>query len=87
MRAFTGGLMGPPGTAWDYAGDLAGTPVFLGAGDRDPHVPWRRVEETAAEMQRLGGDVELRCYPGLPHVIHADEIARGRRILERIPAN
>lgn len=87
VLAFTGGLMGPPGTEWgDYAGDLAGTPVFLGAGDQDPHVPWRRVEETAGVMQRLGGEVELRCYPGLPHVIHADEIARGRRILERMLA-
>ena len=87
VLAFTGGLMGPPGTAWNFAGDLGGTPVFLGAGDQDPHVPWRRVEETAAVMKRMGGAVELRCYPGLPHVIHPDEIECGRRILEQMPAN
>src|SRR5262245_41414187 len=42
--AFTGGLIGPPGTPRDYPGSLAGTPVFLGSGDPDPHVPWERVE-------------------------------------------
>jgi predicted esterase len=27
---FSGGLIGPPGTTWDYEGSFNGTPVFLG---------------------------------------------------------
>ena len=47
MIAWTGGLMGPVGSEFNYAGDLAGTPVFQSSGDPDPHVPWVRVEESA----------------------------------------
>lgn len=81
LVAFTGGLIGPPQTAFAYDGDLAGTPVFLGAGDPDPHVPWARVEETASVLSRLGGQVTLRRYPGMPHTINRDEIDEARKIV------
>ena len=45
--AFTGGLIGPPGTPRNYAGSLVGTSMFLGTSDPDPHVPFARVQETA----------------------------------------
>ena len=35
----SGGLIGPDGTPRDYPGSLAGTPVFLGCSDVDPHIP------------------------------------------------
>lgn len=38
----SGGLIGPPGTPRSYAGSFAGTPVFLGCSDRDPHIPRER---------------------------------------------
>src|ERR1700676_4122611 len=78
LVAFTGGLIGPPGAKFVYSGDLAGTTCFLGAGDRDPHVPWKRVEESAAVLSALGGAVTLQRYPGLPHTINQDEIGRGK---------
>ena len=81
VAGLTGGLIGPPGTARDYPGSLAGTPVFLGSGDPDPHVPWSRVEETAAVFAELGAEVDLRRYPGLPHTINADEMARLEELL------
>ncbi len=81
LIAFTGGLIGPPGHRRDDAGDLAGTPVFLGAGDPDPHVPWQRVEETAAVLSRLGAKVRLRRYPGLPHTISREEIEEARELV------
>src|SRR5262245_57271876 len=43
----SGGLIGPPGTKWEYPGSLAGTPAFLGCSDVDPHIPVARVEESA----------------------------------------
>ncbi len=81
VAALTGGLVGPPGTPREYGGSLAGTPVFLGAADPDPHVPWPRVVETARVLAGMGAVVELRRYPGLPHAINEDQIGAVRRLL------
>jgi phospholipase/carboxylesterase len=86
LVAFTGGLIGPPGAKFSYSGELSGTPCFLGAGDRDPHVPWKRVEESAAVLSDLRAAVTLRRYPGLPHTINQDEIDHAKIILRRIGA-
>ena len=75
LVGFSGGLIGPPGTAWDFSGSLSGTPVFLGCSDVDFHIPAARVEETAAVLRRLGGNVTLRLYPGMDHTIVEDELA------------
>ena len=80
----TGGLIGPPGTDRNYPGSLSGTPVFLGAGDPDPHVPFERVEETDVVLSRMGAKVDLRRYPGLPHTINQDEMDACRGLLEGI---
>jgi predicted esterase len=78
------GLIGPPGAPRDYPGSLAGTPIFLGCSDRDPHVPLERVEESAAALARLGGDVTTRIYPGMGHTVNDDEIAHVRAIVDRV---
>ena len=80
--ALTGGLIGPPGTPREHTGSLAGTPAFLGAGDPDPHVPWWRVEESAAALGDLGAQVTFRRYPGLGHTISDDELEEARRIVD-----
>ena len=80
----TGGLIGPPGTARNYAGSLAGTPVLVGASDPDPHVPFERVEETGAVLTRMGASVDLRRYPGMPHTINQEEVDKCRSLLEAI---
>ena len=84
--ALTGGLIGPPGTPRDYAGSLAGTPVFLGANDPDPHVPFARVRETETVLHRMGAAVEVRRYPGLPHSVNQDEIEVCRAMLQALAA-
>jgi predicted esterase len=82
VMGLTGGLIGPPGTPRDYAGSLGGTPVFLGASDPDPHVPFDRVRETEAVFVRMGAKVEVRRYPGMPHTINQDEMDACRTLLE-----
>jgi predicted esterase len=82
--ALTGGLIGPRGTDRDYAGSLAGTPVFLGTSDPDPHVPFERVRETAAVLTRMGAVVELRRYPGMPHTVNEEELEVCRSLLRRL---
>ena len=68
LIAFTGGLIGPAGTNLHHEGSLHGTPALLLSGDPDPHVPWSRVADTAAELTRMGADVLARRYPrARPH--------------------
>lgn len=85
MIAFTGGLIGPPGTEFQYAGNLAGTPAFFGAGDPDPHVPWSRVQESASRYTSMGADVVLRRYPGMPHTISRAELEEAGKLIAAIP--
>lgn len=76
----TGGLIGRDLSARDqYTGSFAGCPVLLASGDPDPHVPWSRVEETAAVFRGMGAEVELVRYPGRPHTVSEDELARVRK--------
>ena len=74
VAGLSGGLIGPDGTPRDYSGSLAGTPIFLGCSDKDPHVPKERVELSAAIMQKLGGNVTMKLYPNLAHTVNLDEI-------------
>jgi predicted esterase len=83
VAGLTGGLIGPPGTLGGYEGSLGGTPVFLGSGDPDPHVPWSRVEETATILRHLDAEVELQRYPGRAHTVSAGELHRLRDLLDR----
>src|SRR5918993_2230292 len=61
---FSGGLIGPPGTSFDYAGSLESTPVFIGSSDVDPHIPKERVEESAVALDRLGAAGGPPLLPG-----------------------
>lgn len=81
LIAFSGGLIGPPGTRWDGDGGLDGTPAFFGCSDVDAHVPKDRVEESARAFTRLGAAVTLRIYPKMGHVVNDDEIEHARRLL------
>lgn len=83
LIAFTGGLIGPPGTEFRYPGDLSGTPAFLGAGDPDAHVPWKRVQESAGVLSAMGAEVVLRRYAGMPHTINQDEIEEAKRLIAK----
>jgi len=80
------GLIGERIAPADYAGSLAGTPVFLGCSDVDPFVPLERVQISAAVMRGLGGEVTERIYPGAAHTIVADEVEQIRRIVDKMRA-
>ena len=81
VAGLSGGLIGPDGTPRDYSGSLEGTPIFLGCSDVDPHIPKERVTESAAELRRLGGEVDARLYPGMGHTVNQDEIAAVRALM------
>ncbi len=77
----SGGLIGPPGTPRDYPGSLAGTPVFLGCSDRDPHIPRERVDESAEVLRRMGAEVTERIYPAMGHTVNEDEMEFVRALI------
>jgi predicted esterase len=83
---FSGGLIGPPGTPRAYQGTLAGTPVFLGCSDRDPHIPLERVTETAEVLAEMGAAVTKRIYPAMGHTVNDDELELVRRLMEGVAA-
>jgi predicted esterase len=81
VMGLSGGLIGPPGTPRNYAGSFAGTPVFLGCSDRDPHIPRERVDESAAVLRGMGAEVTERIYPAMGHTVNEDELERVRALI------
>jgi predicted esterase len=81
LVGLSGGLIGPEGTPRDYPGSLAGTPVFLGCSDVDPHIPRARVVESGQVLERLGAEVTVRLYPGMGHTVNQDELDHVRSIM------
>lgn len=83
--ALSGGLIGPPGTSWDFPGSFEGTPVFLGCSDVDGHIPKERVEESAGVFRRMGATVTMRLYASMGHTVNNDEIMFLRETLATEP--
>ncbi len=81
---FTGGLIGPPGTSWNYPGSFQGTPIFLGASDVDGFVPLERVRESTVVFEQMGAQVIERVYPNMDHIINDDEIAIARSMMQAV---
>ena len=74
IAAFSGGLIGPPGTSRDYQGTFDDTPVFIGCSDVDPHIPLERVIESSATFRRMRAAVDERIYPRMGHTVNRDEL-------------
>ena len=81
VAAFTGGLIGDKIYPENYAGDFAGTPIFIGTSDPDPHVPVHRVNDTANILTAMHGNVVKKVYPNMGHTINQDEIEQANRII------
>ena len=84
LIAFTGGLIGPPGSDLRHTGSLDGMPALFSSGDPDPHVPWSRVEESAQELERMGAQVRLLRHPNRPHTITEPEIRAAGQLVESV---
>ena len=81
---FSGGLIGPDDTPREYPGSFAGTPVFLGCSDVDPHIPAQRVSETADVYERMGAKVSANLYPGMGHIVSPEEIEAVREMVATV---
>lgn len=74
IAAFTGGLIGDRVDPSNYRGDFAGTRVFIGSSDPDPHIPVARVRESTRILTGMNAEVQEKIYPNLGHSINEDEI-------------
>ncbi|MDR7124927.1 dienelactone hydrolase family protein [Pseudotabrizicola sp. 4114] len=55
--------------------------VWLSVHARDPHIPLKRVQDSADALRDLGATVEVQVYPGAGHAVMRDDIAALRRHL------
>jgi len=79
--AFTGGLIGDKIYSDNYSGDFQRTPVFIGTGDPDPHVPVERVYATTNILKDMNAEVTEKIYNHMGHTINQDEIENAKRIV------
>jgi predicted esterase len=86
LIAFTGGLIGPPGTQWNIGGSFDRMAAYFSTSEVDPFVPEYRVRETAAKFATAGADVTVEFHLGRIHEIADAEINRALFLLSKIPA-
>ena len=79
--ALTGGLIGNKIDQENYSGSFNGTPVFMGTGNPDPHVPIERVRESAIILEKMNAKVHLKVYEGKTHSVSQDEIDEANRMV------
>jgi phospholipase/carboxylesterase len=72
--AFTGGLIGEKFNPSKYRGDFKNTPVFIGSSHRDVHVPLSRIEESAAQIQKMGAHMKTMIFQDTQHTIRQEEV-------------
>lgn len=82
--AFTGGLIGDKIYKENYKGDFMGTPIFIGTGDPDEHIPLKRVNETTKLLAKMNADVITKVYSNKSHNISEDEILWANQLIFRI---
>ena len=85
LVAFSGGLIGPPGTTLGrrrIARRHAG--VLRLQRRRRPRAQGTRRGERARCWTRMGAEVIVRIYPGMGHVVNDDEITCARRIVAAV---
>lgn len=81
VAAFTGGLIGDKIYPENYKGDFAGTPVFIGTSNPDPHVPVERVYASSNILRQMNADVTEKVYDNMGHTITMDEIEKVNSLL------
>ena len=80
--AFTGGLIGDTLQTENYKGNFAGTPIYIGTSDPDPHVPLSRVHETEKVLNAMGANVTVDVFKNMGHTINETEITKANTILQ-----
>jgi predicted esterase len=84
LFVLSGALIGPRGTLRDTPNSFDRMPVFIGASDVDPWVPYDLIEETVRVFRAMGAEVDLRTYPGMAHTVSEDELEVVRDVIAAV---
>jgi phospholipase/carboxylesterase len=68
---------------FDYPGQREATKVWISVHERDPHIPLRRVRESATVLTAMGAEVVTEIYPGSGHAVMREDVERLRMWLNR----
>ena len=79
--AFAGGLIGPPKVERLPISDLAGLPIFIGAGTSDNLIGIDLVVRSVNLLRAAGAKVEFQDYPGVGHIVVNQEVLAVRTAL------
>jgi predicted esterase len=79
-------LYGHDDKRFDYETDLRGTRVYMSCHRADPHIPFKRFDDSRRVLERLGAEVTARPKPGPGHGIDQDDVVAIRRLLSVAPA-
>ena len=66
-----------------YPGRRDGARVWISVHERDPHIPLRRVQDSAAALNAMGAQVETVIHPGAGHGVMQADMAALRAALNR----
>ncbi len=81
IAAFTGGLIGDKIYAENYSGNFQQTPIFIGTGNPDTHVPVERVKDSEKIFIKMNAEVKIKIYENRPHTISQEEIELAKKIV------
>jgi phospholipase/carboxylesterase len=76
-------LYGHAPKLFDYTGRRDGAKVWMSVHERDPHIPLRRVRDSATVLTGMGAEVTTQIYPGAGHAVMREDIERLRTLLNR----
>ncbi|WP_460913183.1 alpha/beta hydrolase [Spirosoma areae] len=79
--AFTGGLIGDKIYPEKYIGTFSETPIFIGTGDPDVHVPVKRVHESTVLLKSMGANITEKVYVNMGHTISQGEINEANSLI------
>lgn len=60
--------------AFEYPSRRDGGRVWLSVHARDPHIPLRRVEDSAFVLDAIGADVRVQIHPGAGHAVLREDL-------------
>jgi phospholipase/carboxylesterase len=66
-----------------YPGRRDGAKVWISVHERDPHIPLRRVRDSATVLSGMGAEVTTQVYPGQGHAVMREDVERLRMWLNR----
>jgi len=67
---------GPKGLG--YSARREGAQAWLSVHERDPHIPLKRVQDSAAALSAMGATVQTAIFPGAGHSVMRDDIGAVR---------